>query len=292
MYYCTHSDKNYLAKGITLVKNILSHDENALIFYLCLDDETYNTVKELDNVEAIRIRKLEQNYPELLAYKQLNHKSNYGDAHSQYCWALTPFLIWHLLHSSFAMFYEVKEIIYCDADLYFYDSPIKIAESCKNKSVGIHSHGFSSYDPQTNDVGEFNVGCLYFKNNPIGQKVSTTWKNWLLNPQNEYAQKYGTCGDQKYLDLFIPLFGAENICVFDREANILHAAPWNVTNYDYSKPVDLLFYHFSHFNTDFNGNWRSSNHGEWMPERDIPYIKYLYEQYNNQVTKSNELINK
>ena len=60
-----------------------------------------------------------------------------------------------------------------------------------------------------------------------------------MNPQNEYAAKYGTCGDQKYLDLFIPLFGSLHVCVFDREANIQYAAPWNV------KTNDLLFYHLN-----------------------------------------------
>lgn len=285
MIYCTHSDKNYLAKGLALCESIIKHDKLATIFYMATDDETYE--KLLHNIPVDWVRKnliipfQAKEIKEIETLKQLKdagHKSNYGDAYSQFCWALTPCMTSFLLENT------KRDILYCDADICFYDNPAKIAEACKQKSVGIHSHGFSSYNSETNDVGEFNVGCLYFKNNQQGRNVATWWKNCLLNPQNEHAAKYGTCGDQKYLDLFIPLFGAENICVFDREANIQHAAPWNV------KTNDLLFYHFSHFKTDFNGNWSSSNHGEWQPEKDNLFITNLYQNYNQKVTEVHNLI--
>lgn len=280
MIYCTHSDKNYLAKGLAMCYSITEKNKDARIFYLCLDNETYNTIFEKGsrNIFPIPMEDLTVTDEKVLELKNSGHKSNYGDAYSQFCWSLTPYFIWHLLKL------VQEDLLYCDADLYFYDNPEKIAEACKNKSVGIHSHGFSSYDPETNDVGEFNVGCLYFKNNETGKRIAEWWKNCLMNPQNEYAAKYGTCGDQKYLDLFIPLFGSLHVCVFDREANIQYAAPWNV------KTNDLLFYHFSHFNTDFNGNWSSSNKGEWQPEKDNPFIKQLYENYNQKVTEAHNLI--
>lgn len=293
-YYCTHSDKNYLAKGITLCKSIIEHDPTAHIFYLCLDNETYDAVYKFDNfknhtaewdITAVPIQFLQQNDTNLVKLKNSGHTSNYGNAYSQFCWALTPYFTHLLLNTC-----DIPSLLYCDADLYFYQSPQLIFDACKNKSVGIHTHGFSSYNPETNDVGEFNVGCVYFKNDAKGIEVATWWKNCMLNPENEHAAKYGTCGDQKYLDLFIPLFGAENIAVFDRDTNpiIKHGAPWNYGNHNYN---ELVFNHFSHFNTDFNGNWRSSNNGEWKPEETHQAVREFYEQYNIKVTEANNLIN-
>lgn len=303
MIYCTHSDKNYLAKGIAMCNSIIEHDPTAHIFYLCLDDETYDAISKiygegmpaLFEVTPVALEFLEYNDAELVKLKNYGHTSNYGNAYSQFCWSLTPYFTWFLLKRA-----DITSLLYCDADLLFYDNPAKIAEACNNKSLGIHTHGFSSYDPETNDVGEFNVGCVYFKNNETGKKVAETWKNWMLNPQNEYASKFGTCGDQKYLDLFIPLFGAENIAVFDRDTTpiIHHAAPWNFSNYEYkddkmlkyAQEIQLLFTHFSHFNTDINGNWQSSNHGEWKPEENNNTITQIYVNYNQKVMKANKLL--
>jgi len=294
-YYCTHSDKNYLAKGIAMCKSILEKDVNAVIYYLCLDDETYKGVLNYTKKEFIalslvpvHIHSLEKFDKQLIELKNCK-PSNYGTAYSQYCWALTPYLCWYLLHHELE---EGNRLLYCDADLYFYKTPTLIFDACKHKSVGIHTHRFSSYDPETNDVGEFNVGCVYFKNDASGRKVSEFWKGCMLNPENQYAAKYGTCGDQKYLDLFIPLFGTENIAVFDRDTNpiIFHGAPWNFSEYDYNNGVNLVFNHFSHFKTDFNGNWSSSNHGEWAPENTHQKVKEFYINYNQKVTEANQLI--
>jgi len=291
MYYCTHSDKNYLAKGIALCKSIIEKHPTAAIYYLCLDETTYDAILNLSkkaegfNVVPVHIDRLLED-KQLKALKESGHTSNYGDAHAQFCWSLTPYFTWWLLTTKA----YITELLYCDADLFFYKSPETIFEACKHKSIGIHTHRFGSYDPDTNDVGEFNVGCVYFKNDNMGRKVATQWCQWLLNPQNEYAQKYGTCGDQKYLDLFIPLFGAENIAVFDRDTNpkIDHGAPWNFSMYNFSQ-TSLTFNHFSHFKTDFNGNWSSSNHGEWKPEVDMVVMSF-YIDYNKKVTEANQLI--
>lgn len=289
--YCTHSDINYLAKGIALCNSILETDPTAQIYYLCMDVLTFDRIFKLfnhKNVTPIYINDLLKKDDKLVQLKNSGHTSNYGNAHSQFCWALTPYFIDYLLN-----LLTINNLLYCDADLYFYESPQAIFDACKYKSVGIHTHGFSTYDPETNDVGEFNVGCVYFKNDETGKKIANFWADCMLNPQNQYAAKYGTCGDQKYLDLFIPLFGAENIAVFDRDTNpaIKHGAPWKFTNYDFNQPQQMLFNHFSHFKTDFNGNWSSSDHGEWAPENYHQKVKEFYIHYNQKVTEANQLIN-
>lgn len=284
-----------MAKGIAMCKSIFAKDEYACIFYLCLDIESYNFIMDIENFNVLPIH-IDDLEAEDLDKLKMGNKSNYGTSYSQYCWALTPYFIWHLLNNEtfWGKPNSASEILYCDADLYFYESPQLIFDACKNKSVGIHTHGFGSYDPETNDVGEFNVGCVYFRNDETGKKIALWWKDCMLNLENEYAAKYGTCGDQKYLDLFIPLFGDHNIAVFDRDTNpkIKHGAPWNFGNYDFNAKQELLFNHFSHFKTDFNGNWSSSDHGEWAPENIHPKVNEYYVNYNQKVTEENQLINK
>lgn len=293
-HYCTHSDKNYVAKGIAMCKSIIEHDKNAVIWYLFLDDETFEKVDKIENIIPVSIAQLEAFDSKIAELKNCK-PSNYGTSYSQYCWALTPCFIWYLMNIQNGL--RPDKLIYCDADLYFYKHPQLISEACKNHSVGIHTHRFSSYDPETNDVGEFNVGCVYFKKDEAGLKVSEFWKNCMLNPENEYAKKYGTCGDQKYLDLFIPLFGKETVCVFDRDTApvIYHAAPWNFGNYEYrgneiyfnNEKIELTFNHFSHFNASNDGNWKSSNNGEWAPENTHETVRKFYNNYNKKVNENN-----
>ena len=253
------------------------------LHWLCMDDETYFKIHRLnlEHVIPYRLGDLENSDPELEAAKH-NRPKNYGTAWSQYCWTLTPYFMWWLLRNKLL---PDQTLLYVDSDIYFYHSPELIAEACSGKSIGIHRHRHSSYHP-SNPVGEFNVGVVLFVNNEVGNACSEQWKSWLLNPDNPYHLKYGTCGDQKYLDLFIPLHDAGNVCVFDREAAIGHAAPWCFDDVVYlgkdqvqeggaMKP--LVFYHFSHFSYNA-GDWKDSYKGEWKPAahknvRDY-YIRY------------------
>lgn len=303
-YYCTHSDINYLAKGIALYNSISALDPNFKLFYLCTDDATYTTLCKLGlpSLAPISLANLEQQNKELSLARN-NPPSQYGDSYSQFCWTLTPYFINWLLRNEIP---RKGELLYCDADLYFYHPPQLIFDACAVCSVGIHTHQFESYNPDTNNVGEFNVGCVFFRNDIDGAIISDHWKNWLLNPKNKYYEKYGTCGDQKYLDLFIPLFGEKNVCVFDRDTDILHGAPWNFTRYYYHprnevfKPNEplkkLVFNHFSHFVINNDGTWRSDDHGEWNQdgkpiEQYCSAIGNYYQHYAAELQKALNLIN-
>lgn len=302
-FYCTHSDKNYLVKGLTLYKSLLDRTKHPFtLFYLCSDDESYDILQNLvvsqpqyEHIQPVALRHIFT--PDELHRARNLPASNYGDQYSQFCWTLTPVFIHHLLTK---VLKRNTHLTYFDADLFFYHSPEIIFEVCANYNVGIHKHRFTgTYDPKTNDVGEFNVGCVYFKNNTEGIKVSTWWKNCLLDPSNAYYKQYGTCGDQKYLDLFIPLFNIgdeQNICVFDDDSRIGHGAPWNFGQYGFPtwasikyKGIEqpLLFNHFSHFVLKADG-WQSSYKGEWKPEDWDPEIKKYYEHYYKQLLLTKE----
>lgn len=285
MNFCTLSDKKYLLHGLALYHSLIeNYAGDFKLYWLCLDKETFDELQrlELKNIIPVSLPVLEAIDFNLMRAKQ-NPASKYGNQHSQYCWALTPYFIDFLLQN----FIETDQhLMYIDSDIVFYHSPALIIRTMQNKSIGIHSHRFESrYDVIDNPVGEFNVGVVVFKNNSIGKEAAAWWKDCMINVPNRYYSIYGTCGDQKYLDLFQPLFN--DVCVFDR-LDCGYLAPWCYDNVQFlhdgniaykgmAQPV--VFYHFSHFVYDIAKNhWSDSYKGEWNPCR-MPQVKRYYENY-------------
>lgn len=266
---CTTCDYNYLYKGLSLLESLRTHTNGFVLHWLCMDDKTYEAVAglKMENVIPYSLKSLEYADAELLAAKN-NPPSQYGDAYSQYCWCLTPYFVNYLLKTL------CTPILYCDADIYFFDSAKKIFEAMQEKSVAIHTHRFSGEFDDNNPAGWYNVGVMAFNNDYDGLRMSELWKNWLLKTDHEYYEKYGTCGDQKYLNLFIPTLGRDKVCVFDEDAGIMHLAPWCTHNPENKPP---LFYHFSHFRIE-GDSWFDNIRGEWNPSAE-PNIFPLYQQY-------------
>lgn len=272
IHICTTGDINYLNKGICLLQSLVETIRTPFVLHwLCFDKETHEVVKQSPHVIPYLLEDLEKENSELIAAKEIPARE-YGNQYSQYCWCLTPYFINYILKQK--VIGAGDKLLYCDNDIYFYHSPEIILDAMGAKSVAIHTQRFGGAYDDNNPVGWYNVGVMAFKKDETGMDISEKWKGWLLNPSNEYAEKYGTCGDQKYLNLFIPLWGKEKVCVFDEDNGIVHLAPWCTHNPD-NRPV--LFYHFSHFRCDDN-TWYDSLHGEWNPSRE-PEIKKLYEEY-------------
>lgn len=304
-YFCTLSDKKYLLQGLALYHSLCRFEKDFCLYWLCLDDETYDTLcnSEFENIIPFKLSDLEAVDKELRQAKS-NPAGEYGTQYSQYCWALTPYFMDLLLNNDLIPAGEC--LMYVDSDIVFYHSPRLILDVIAEKSIGIHSHRYGSkYDPLKNPVGEFNVGVVVIRNNTIGRACAAWWKNCLLQPNHRYYKIYGTCGDQKYLDLFKPLFG--DVCVFDQPTplslgrgvggeGIGYLAPWCVDNVRYlddgnivynGHAQSVVFYHFSHFNYDFRQDaWRDSNKGEWNPCR-FPEINKYYENYFSSIKKIN-----
>lgn len=302
MIFCTLTDKNYLHKGLTLYRNLEQKTYGQFVLhYLCLDDETYDKLEalKLQNLCLWKISNLEENFA---AFKNLRNlpACQYGDAHSMFCWACAPVFINHLLK----ILRPESDLLYVDSDIYFYENPSKIFDFVRKSGapVGLHRHRFTSpYEPLTNPVGEYNVGVVYFKANDAGKEISDFWAYLLVDPKNEYYSVYGSCGDQKYLDLFIPRFGEEKICIFDKDSGIGHGAPWNFDSYTYTfggivnhekQEEQIIFNHFSHFTYNLPENrWSSSLHGEWAPEKINPAVESYYKWYFEEIKCSAQLLN-
>lgn len=291
--FCSIADKNYLNKLLTLYYSLIeTQDQDFILHALCLDDFTFSFFKKknLKKINFISINDLENSDFALKNFKTSNTPSReaFSNASSQkkdpkyiqFCWALAPYICWHLLENM-----KLENILYIDSDLFFYKDVEKIYEEVGEKSIGIIRHRIDYIA----SAGEYNVGIVLFKNDYFGKICAKWWKDVLLNPNNQYAAEYGVCGDQKYLELFIPLFGEKNVCVIDE--TIGHLAPWSVTFHQYKNEKivwngneqDLFFFHYAHFVPDFTKNqYKSSYNNEWIwgvPEKTSSFIKRLYDDY-------------
>lgn len=309
-HFCTLSDKNWLHKGLAMYLSLQARVSDFTLHYLCIDDETYNTLSRLVQqhkykINPIKLDDLLRCDVELQKAKT-NPPGKYGDVYSQFCWTLTPYFTWWLLT------YKVPLndwLYYADSDLLFYGNPLSLGEKAgqTDYSVAIHSHRqnhANGYKSENSDVGYYNVGLIMFKNNSTGKAVAEWWKKVLLSTTHQYYELYGTCGDQKYLDLFIPLFGRENTLVWDEAlfCSFAHGAPWNFDIYEYGeKPTDvkykgreetILLNHFSHFTPDLaKDTWSSSYRGEWKPEEVHRAVRWFYQDYFEKIKEADELIN-
>jgi hypothetical protein len=297
LHFCTVFDRNYLHKGLSLyfslheeLKGKVGIERPFMLHVLCLDQETFETLRAINykNVYLYLLSNLEEYYPELQQAKQLQ-PSLYGSQRDNYIWRLTPFFVNHLLSSNWIKPHQY--LMYVDSDIFFYKSPEVVLNVIKEskKSVGIHTHRFGGPFKNTMDVGWFNVGVIVFKADAIGKRIAGWWKTLTINNNHDRYKEYGTCGDQKYLDLIYQI-EKDNVCVFDEEGSLYHLAPWN--DYIADKDDELVFMHFSHFQADLQGmNHKDSYHGEWNPMRN-PNVKNIYDTYNQHVQMVDALIQK
>lgn len=290
MILCTLCDKSYLLKGLALYYSLRNTAGEFTLHWLCLDEDIKQSLDDLHfpGVITYSLADLEATHPELVAAKQ-NKPSAYGTAYANYCWTLTPWFTNYILCSKVP---DRKLLLYVDADLFFYYSPQLIIDAIGTKSVGIHTHRFGGEYNEDQITGWYNVGLVAFRNDEAGNCTSEFWMGLLLDQSNKYFEKYGTCGDQKYLELFIPFAGRENVCVFDDDADIGHLAPWNCSNTciltgprinHKHKIQPVVFFHFSHFTYDEKtGGWADSINGEWHPA--IGDILPFYQNYASAIT--------
>lgn len=289
--FCTLCDKNYLHKALALYSSLKSTVKKPFrLFWLCIDNETFTILSKLkiENVIPIELSLLEKVDIDLQKSKD-NPPSKYGSQRDNYIWSLTPYFINYLLDERRKYIPEGEKLTYVDSDILFYQSPEVILDIIGNRPIGIHTHRFGRrIKSKESPAGWYNVGVVVLTNNPVGMHVSNLWKYWTMNQTHEYYERYGTCGDQKYLELFEHVAGGDNVCVFDEDEHtrISHRAPWCIEEDN----LPVVFYHFSHFTFDLQKNtWSDSLRGEWKPA-DNAHIRPFYEGYFEEIKKSEALI--
>jgi len=282
--FCTLSDKNYLKQGLALIKSLETvvasgqFLDSYILYYLCLDEETYNALEDED-VVRIKLSEVENTREDIVKYKERK-------AYNEYCWSLASTFCRYLLEEK-----RLPNILYIDSDIYFYQDPQIIYDELGEKSIGIIRHRHNTSYSQD---GEYNVGIVYFKNTEEGLECLRWWNDCILN---ELRPELATCGDQKYLEEFVPVWG-DHVCILDK--TFAHGAPWNFRLYVYDnfkndgtviwgdKEQPLVFNHFSRFKVDTE-NGINPTSGQYMDHTlrgevfNIPEVKQMYIDYAREI---------
>lgn len=278
---CSLSDKNFLAKGLALYESLSEHTKSFTLHYLCMDDESYSIIKNVEhnNIIAYHLDSFLENDSQLAVLKEGDYK--------YFCWTLASYF------TNYLMSKDIGSIAYIDSDIFFYDDFKIILDEIGNRSVGVFRH--RQYPMSVNDSnGKFNVGVVYFKDDDTGIETLNWWSDAVL--YKKYPHLAG-CGDQKYLDAFLVL---EDKLYFDE--NIGHGSPWEWQLYDfgtYNKDgciqwdgvkQKLIFSHFSHFEYDIDRDYYnpSTTHYIFTPANmytDVVNLKKIYDDYYQKIKK-------
>src|SRR3990167_706957 len=253
--YATLFDKNYLAKGICLIRSMGRHygDNPWILYVLALDKRTEYFLKDLNAKIGgmLVVKTLEEvTTPELLV-AQSNRD------HKEFCWTLGSYFTHWVFKDA-----GVQETIYLDSDLYFFDDPQIVLKELGSKAVGIIPHRLIPEKKHLEVNGIYNVGWVGFRGDR-GLKILEKWRNqcleWCYNrvEPNRFA-------DQKYLDEW-PSYGCCTCVIKNIGAGL---APWNLAQYQleerggklfaYGFPV--VFYHYHEFFEKPNGEFQLTNY--------------------------------
>ena len=300
--FCTTSDINFLHRGLSLYESLNRHNDDFELFYLCSDDESYQKLKELDLARIVPVslgdlfkadpdlKEAQNNKP---SYEAVNvgNKTNCDPKKVQFFWCLSSYFTWYVLDLD-----DTYDVLYIDPDIYFYHDWNVIFEEIGSKSIGIVRHRI----PYSAAVGEFNVGIVYFKKDLSGYSCSTFWKDCLLDIENKYYNTHGMCGDQKYLELFAPLSGDDNVCIIDKKVG--HLAPWNLAYHRYTdnsliweqNVQPLVYYHYSDFKANYEEDYYEIGPRHGFTRDTTPQMPHLIQracsEYFESLKKTKEMI--
>jgi hypothetical protein len=243
--YFTLSDGDFSPRTLAMIKSLRAFDENARFIFFHFDDLNVNQLEifRKSKVDLYSIRSFLGNH----LFDSLASSREYLEL----LWTLPSVIAKELLISAVGS--ERTDVVYLDADLFFFGSPKEIWKEVPLNQISIVRHNFSARlrvnFPQS---GEFNVSWVSFPVTGIGVECASEWAAnctelcpatpTMLNGRLVY-------GDQLYLEDWPSRFKGsihviENIGV--------GVAPWNYENYEITEvapilvnTVPVIFFHFS-----------------------------------------------
>ena len=237
--FCTLFNSNYKFHACSLYDSLNANHTDFNLYCLCMDEISlqYIKKKKLSNLIAISITEVEIYFPQLLQAKK-----NRGLV--EYFFTCTSAICKYLLDVQ----KDIEEIVYLDADLYFFDTPEIIFDEIKDASISIIPHRFKGINKLRNIFGYYNVGWVSFKKDENGLACVNDWFNKCIDWCYDKLEK-DKYADQKYLNEWPKKF--KNVCVIQNIG--ANAAPWNIGNYSLIVENDkilvdktpLVFYHYA-----------------------------------------------
>ena len=267
-YYVTSFNSGFLPQGLALHMSMNRHIDKFILYILCLDEEVFIILKNLNlsNVRLLKLSDLETD--ELIRVKKERTLR-------EYCWTLTPFAPKFVFEAN----PEVKRVTYLDADLWFRKNPKSIFFEFESslKDVLITDHAYAPEYDQSATSGQYCVQFMIFTRQG-GETVRKWWEDRCIEWCYARAEN-GKFGDQKYLEIWPDLFCNLVHVLQDKE---LALAPWNVTRYPYSNSV---FFHFHGLR--ILSKTQLSLGGYFIPKL---VLKYVYEPYVNDLKSARCLL--
>lgn len=263
--YCTLFDSYYLTRGLTMYNSLAKYEKDFCLYIFAFDDLAYEILDKLALPHTVIIPMRDFENERLLAIKQ-------NRSRGEYCWTCSSFSVLYVLQH-----YEVSEVTYLDADLYFYGSPEILLDEFHNsgKSVMITRHRYTPEYDQSATSGIYCVQFMTFKNDDDGLRVLNWWadrcEKWC------YARfEDGKFGDQKYLDDWLTRFD----CVHELQHLGGGVAPWNVQQYKVANGpkvdgVPVVFYHFHGLKWLTDSDFNVSDYRLQDEVKQILYRPYL-----------------
>ncbi|HEY9061464.1 MAG TPA: hypothetical protein VIO64_13300 [Pseudobacteroides sp.] len=270
-HICTIFSKDYLVKGLALYISLKKNMPNFHLWVLCTDDLSYNFMKKinLENTTIFQLRNLEG--------RKL-YKAKETRKVNEYCWTLKAPFIQFILKNN----YNINSILYCDADLFFFNDVSKVYEEWGKASIFISKLWMN---PKSEKMfGSFSAGLIGFMRDKTAFKCLCWWKiqciKWCYNKIEK-----DRWSDQKYLDYWPQMFG--NVKVTENMG--INLGPWNVRRVEISKNKktvfcnnnELIVYHFSGFDIYNECEYELCNRRK-LPEN---AVRYIYGRYVKQIRK-------
>lgn len=277
--YVTLSDSDFAPRTIAMLQSLRKFDVFSEFLFVTVGGFT---AQELDAIGNLNIptAPIEEVISKSLYEQIISSRS----ALSAF-WTFPSVLISKLISqkSSFS------DIVYLDADLYFFGDVKECWEEIPLGNIGIVRHNFSKrLENSFPDSGEFNVSWVSFPKDKFGKYVATEWSQQCLKqcPDTPIVHDGKTIyGDQRYLDEW-PIKYKKKLTRISHKG--VGVAPWNYENYSITfeknwkiDRYNLIFYHFSSHQFGFTLARRMGT--EYSKVKPIPLNIYI--EYENHLAK-------
>jgi hypothetical protein len=269
--FCTLFDSNYLTRGLALYESLVATGDEFVLYVVCFDDLTAQVLVKLDLPCLVPISLESFENDTLKAVKPQRSRA-------EYCWTCTPHVVRYCLDT-----FELDEVTYLDADLYFYSRPSLLLNELEQAggSVLITEHRLPPGDKML-QYGIYCVQFMTFLNDARGRQTLSWWQDRCL--EWCYARlEDGKFGDQKYLDDWPRRFSGVHVL----EHLGGGVAPWNVAQYQVLdgprvNGCEVVFYHFHYVRWTVDG---TVDVGIYPISADakkhlyLPYLESIERQY-------------
>lgn len=281
--YVTLSDSDFAPRTIAMLESLRKFDSASELLFVTIGDFPK------EEVEAINFLGIPTTPIQDIISKSVYYEITSTRSVLSAFWTFPSVIISELINKDV----NFSDIVYLDADLYFYGDVQECWEEIPLGNLAIVRHNFSKrLERIFTQSGEFNVSWVSFPNDEFGKFVADVWAEQCLADCPDTPIVYNgklIYGDQGYLDDWPTRYGKKLTQISHKGVGV---APWNYENYSFScestwkvDDSNLIFYHFSSHQFGFVFARRMGS--EYSKVKSIPVELYReYEDHLRQIAKS------